>query len=180
MTHDALSCQPVTNHGCQTPTEANISPRPIHFLLSPNIAGPSTIGLVAFLGFLGFWLAISGTDSMTILRLSALAAFCLTLAGLCRWISWFPSGVSASNERFRSLFEHAAVAMAIVDSDKRFVCVNRAYSELLGYDTPELLGRSFTMVTHPDDIPDNFITISLRARKTSGTSVKTAASSGYE
>jgi PAS domain S-box-containing protein len=145
----------VINDGCQTPTEANISPRPIHFLLSPNIAGPSTIGLVAFLGFLGFWLAIFGTDSMTILRLAALAAFCLSLAGLCRWISWFPSGVSASNERFRSLFEHAAVAMAIVDSDKRFVCVNRAYSELLGYDTPELLGRSFTMVTHPDDIPDN-------------------------
>ena len=45
--------------------------------------------------------------------------------------------------------------MAIVDSDKRFVYVNHAYSELLGYDTPALLGRPFTMVTHPEDIPEN-------------------------
>ncbi|HWF59302.1 MAG TPA: PAS domain S-box protein [Nitrospira sp.] len=33
----------------------------------------------------------------------------------------------------------------------------RAYSELLGYDTSELLGRPFTMVTHPEDIPENLI-----------------------
>lgn len=47
--------------------------------------------------------------------------------------------------------------MSIVDSDKRFVHVNRAYSELLGYDTPELLGRPFTMVAHPEDIPEHLV-----------------------
>ncbi len=47
--------------------------------------------------------------------------------------------------------------MAIVDSDKRFVHVNRAYVELLGYNTSELLGRPFTLVTHPEDIPENLV-----------------------
>lgn len=47
--------------------------------------------------------------------------------------------------------------MSIVDSDKRFVQVNWAYCELLGYDVTELLGKPFTVVTHPDDIPENLV-----------------------
>lgn len=47
--------------------------------------------------------------------------------------------------------------MSMVDSDKRFVHVNRAYSELLGYDTPELLGKPFAMVAHPDDTPEHLV-----------------------
>ncbi|MDF0675098.1 MAG: PAS domain S-box protein [Nitrospira sp.] len=94
---------------------------------------------------------------MTILHVSTLAGFCLMLAGLCRWISRFPSEAAPTEERFRRLFEYAAVAMAIVDSDKRFVHVNRAYSELLGYDTLELLGRPFTMVAHPEDLPEHLV-----------------------
>ncbi|HWG96553.1 MAG TPA: PAS domain S-box protein [Nitrospira sp.] len=94
---------------------------------------------------------------MTILHVSALAAFCLMLAALCRWISRRPTEAAPLEERFHRLFEYAAVAMSIVDSDKRFVHVNRAYSELLGYDTTELLGRPFTMVAHPEDIPEHLV-----------------------
>ncbi|HWV46016.1 MAG TPA: PAS domain S-box protein [Nitrospira sp.] len=94
---------------------------------------------------------------MTILHVSALAAFCLMLAALCRWISRRPTEAAPPEERFHRLFEYAAVAMSIVDSDKRFVHVNRAYSELLGYDTTELLGRPFTMVAHPEDIPEHLV-----------------------
>ncbi len=94
---------------------------------------------------------------MTILQVSALAAFCLTLAGLWRWICRLPSETAHTEERFRCLFECAAFAMSIVDSHKRFVHVNQAYSELVGYDTAELLGRPFTMVTHPEDIPEQLV-----------------------
>src|SRR5574337_256421 len=118
MMHGALSCRPVTNHGCQTTTEVSVSPHLGYNLAPPNILGPSIIGLVAFLGFNGFYLAVSGHASMTILHVSTLAGFCLMLAGLCRWISRFPSEAAPTEERFRRLFEYAAVAMAIVDSDK--------------------------------------------------------------
>ena len=153
----ALSCPPVTNHGSQTTTEASISPNLNYSLPYPSLLGLSTIGLAAFFGFSGFCLAISGPVSMmTILHLSALAVFCLMLAGLCRWFSKRPFKAS-TDERFRCLFEYAAVAMSIVDSDRRFVHVNRAYSELLGYDTSELLGSPLTMVTHPEDISEHLV-----------------------
>lgn len=157
MMHGTLSCRPVTNHGCQATTPAHVSPHPGYSFPYPSILGPSTIGLVAFLGFNGFCIAISGLATVTILHVSALAVFCLMLAGLCRWICRFPSEAAPTEERFRCLFEYAAVAMSMVDSDKRFVHVNRAYSELLGYDTSELLGRPFAMVAHPDDTPEHLV-----------------------
>ncbi|MBX3330722.1 MAG: PAS domain S-box protein [Nitrospira sp.] len=157
MVHGALPCRPVTNHGSQTTPETNVDPYRGYSLPSSSILGPSTIGLVAFLGFNGFYIVISGPASVTIPQVSALAAFCLMLAGLCWWISRGPTEAAPTEERFRCLFEDAAVAMSIVDSDKRFVHVNRAYSELLGYDTPELLGRPVTMVAHPEDISEHLV-----------------------
>ena len=157
MVCGALSCRLVTNHGYQGATEGNVRPHRGYSLPSARILGPSTIGLVAFLGFNGFCIAVSGPTTLTIPQVSALAAFCLTLAGLCRWICGFPSEAGHTEERFRCFFEYAASPMLIVDSDKRFVYVNHAYSELLGYDTPELLGRPFTMVTHPEDIPEQLV-----------------------
>ncbi|MCS6304543.1 MAG: PAS domain S-box protein [Nitrospira sp.] len=147
----------MTNHGYQTTTEGNVGPHQGYSLPSPRILGPSTIGLVAFLGFNGFCIAVSGPATMTILQVSTLAAFCLMLAGLCRWICRCSSEAAHTEERFRRFFEYAASPMLIVDSDQRFVHVNHAYSELLGYDAPELLGRPVTMVAHPEDIPEQFV-----------------------
>jgi PAS domain S-box-containing protein len=57
-----------------------------------------------------------------------------------------------SEERFRSAFEAAAIGMAIVSPDGRFVKVNAALCDLLGYSAEVLQTRSFQDVTHPDDI----------------------------
>ena len=58
----------------------------------------------------------------------------------------------ASEERFRSAFEAAAIGKAILSADGRFEKVNRALCDLLGYEPHELIGVSFQAITHPDDL----------------------------
>lgn len=57
-----------------------------------------------------------------------------------------------SEERFRSAFEAAAIGMAIVSADGRFVKVNTALCDLLGYSAEALQALSFQDITHPEDI----------------------------
>ncbi|MGE5174550.1 MAG: PAS domain S-box protein [Betaproteobacteria bacterium] len=60
--------------------------------------------------------------------------------------------IRESEERFRRAFENAAVGASIVDTRGRFVKVNRRLCEMLGYSEEELLQRTFSDVTYPDDI----------------------------
>jgi PAS domain S-box-containing protein len=57
-----------------------------------------------------------------------------------------------SQERFSSAFEYAPVGMALVSLDGRWLQVNRALCDLLGYSEAELLARTFQDITHPDDL----------------------------
>jgi len=57
-----------------------------------------------------------------------------------------------SEERFSSAFEHAAIGMALVASDGRWLKVNRALCNLLGYASEELLTKRFQDITYPDDL----------------------------
>ena len=57
-----------------------------------------------------------------------------------------------SEERIRTAFEHAAIGMALVGLDGRFLQVNAALCTLIGYSAPELLTRTFQGITHPDDL----------------------------
>ncbi|MCW8407741.1 diguanylate cyclase [Legionella sp. PATHC035] len=57
-----------------------------------------------------------------------------------------------SEERFHSVFEAAAIGMAIVDITGRFVQVNQALCQLVGYTSDELLKKTFIDITHPDDL----------------------------
>ncbi|QJW96564.1 Two-component system sensor histidine kinase [Frigoriglobus tundricola] len=60
--------------------------------------------------------------------------------------------VRESEERFRSAFEFAAIGMALVAPGGRWLQVNRALCDLLGYSEPELLRSDFQAVTHPGDL----------------------------
>ena len=55
-------------------------------------------------------------------------------------------------ERFRAIFNNAAVGIDVLDSRGRFVEVNSALSEMLGYTKEELVQLSPIDLTHPDDL----------------------------
>ncbi len=57
----------------------------------------------------------------------------------------------ASEERFRAAFESAPIGVCLASLDGRFLRVNRAWCELLGYREDELLGRDIIAITHPED-----------------------------
>jgi PAS domain S-box-containing protein len=57
-----------------------------------------------------------------------------------------------SEARLRASFENAAVGIAHIGPDGRWLRVNRALCRILGYPVDELLTKSFRDVTHPDDL----------------------------
>jgi PAS domain S-box-containing protein len=52
---------------------------------------------------------------------------------------------------FESLFEQDSVGVAVGSPEGRFLRVNEALCRMLGYESGELLDRSFQEITHPDD-----------------------------
>lgn len=57
-----------------------------------------------------------------------------------------------SEERFRSAFDYAAIGMALVAPDGKWLQVNRALCQILGYSEEELLATDFQSLTHTDDL----------------------------
>ncbi|MGH2858124.1 MAG: putative bifunctional diguanylate cyclase/phosphodiesterase [Solirubrobacteraceae bacterium] len=57
--------------------------------------------------------------------------------------------------QFKVAFESGISGMSIVDADGRFLRVNRALCEMLGYSEAELLARRFRDLTDPEDLPGN-------------------------
>jgi PAS domain S-box-containing protein len=60
--------------------------------------------------------------------------------------------VQESEERFRRVFEEGPLGLALVGKDSRFVKVNNALCQMVGYDEAALVGMSFVDLTHPDDV----------------------------
>ena len=56
-----------------------------------------------------------------------------------------------SQERFRGAFDASSIGMALVARDGRFLQVNPALCDIVGYGEAELLARSFAEITHVDD-----------------------------
>jgi PAS domain S-box-containing protein len=71
-----------------------------------------------------------------------------------------------SEERFRAVFEQATVGVALCDPrDGRFLSVNRAYSDITGYSTEELLQKSWKDITHSDEEIEAGLALSRSARE---------------
>jgi PAS domain S-box-containing protein len=56
-----------------------------------------------------------------------------------------------SEERFRRVFEEGPLGLGLVGKDYRFVQVNSALCQMVGYTEAELLQKTFAEITHPDD-----------------------------
>lgn len=58
----------------------------------------------------------------------------------------------AEDRRFEAIFEQAAVGMALVAPDGRWLRVNRKLCAIVGYSQDELLVRTFQDITHAADL----------------------------
>jgi diguanylate cyclase (GGDEF)-like protein/PAS domain S-box-containing protein len=59
----------------------------------------------------------------------------------------------SESDRFRSAFDYAAIGMALLSTEGRWLQVNHSLCQILGYTEKELLLTDFLSVTHPDDLP---------------------------
>lgn len=55
-------------------------------------------------------------------------------------------------EFFEAIFNNAGIGIAIADNNRTFFMVNERMTELLGMSEDELIGKSNTDITHPQDI----------------------------
>ena len=62
------------------------------------------------------------------------------------------SDLARSEERFRATFQQAAVGIAHVAPNGRFLRLNQRFCDIVGYPREELLQLTFQDITHPDDL----------------------------
>jgi len=76
----------------------------------------------------------------------------LVMSGLNMDVTeWFDT-LHAAEVRFTATFEQAAVGMAHVATDGKWLNMNSRCCEIVGYSKKELLGMTFADITHPDDL----------------------------
>jgi len=62
------------------------------------------------------------------------------------------AALKLSEEQFRHSFDYAGSGVCLVGIDGKFLRINNAFKEMLGYDEDELMNLTFTDITHPKDI----------------------------
>lgn len=60
-----------------------------------------------------------------------------------------------SASKFSQAFEHAAIGMSIVALDGKFLKVNKAFIQMLGYSEEEFLSTNFQSITFPEDLSED-------------------------
>jgi PAS domain S-box-containing protein len=58
-----------------------------------------------------------------------------------------------SEERFRTAFDEGPIGIGMVDLEMRYLRVNKALCEMLGYGNRDLIGQKFFAIVYPDDLP---------------------------
>lgn len=61
----------------------------------------------------------------------------------------------ASEQRLNATYQHAFAGISEVDLSGRFLRVNEELCRITGYSREELLGRTFSGITHPEDVADD-------------------------
>ncbi len=54
-------------------------------------------------------------------------------------------------EGFEEVFEHAPIGTGLIDTEGRWLLVNRSLCEITGYTSEELVGRRYDAIMHPED-----------------------------
>uniref|UniRef100_A0A486XW66 Diguanylate cyclase/phosphodiesterase (GGDEF & EAL domains) with PAS/PAC sensor(S) n=1 Tax=Rheinheimera sp. BAL341 TaxID=1708203 RepID=A0A486XW66_9GAMM len=78
----------------------------------------------------------------------------------------FSRSLSESENKFAATFEHAAIGIAHVALDGKFIRANAILCRLLGYSEAQLKTLTFQQITHQDDLlKDEQALANLLARK---------------
>ena len=67
--------------------------------------------------------------------------------------------LAESEEKYRTIFEQAAVGIVHCALDGRFLKINSRFAEFIGYPQEELLHLTFKSITFPDDQPADLVGI---------------------
>ena len=60
--------------------------------------------------------------------------------------------LTKSEDRYRGIFDQAAVGVALLKPDGTWLEVNNKLCDIVGYTEGELLTKTFQDITHPDDL----------------------------
>ena len=90
--------------------------------------------------------------SLTILVLAAVVDERQHDRGQVEKLRTAETALRESEERFRRVFEEGPLGLALVGRDYRFLKVNSALCEMVGYAEAELVQKTFAEITHPDDL----------------------------
>ena len=71
---------------------------------------------------------------------------------LSRKVKERTAALMETESRFRATFEQAAVGVAHVSLDGKFLRINDKFCEIIGYSQDEMLTMTFQDITHPDDL----------------------------
>jgi two-component system, sensor histidine kinase and response regulator len=72
-------------------------------------------------------------------------------------------------EQFRSAFDNAAIGMAMLTTEGRFIRINGPLCKIVGYGEAELMSTTFAGLTHPDDrAEDDTCVAKMYAGETTG------------
>ena len=98
---------------------------------------------------------ISANDSLLMLQIfvCAIAVTAIALAAAVAERTQAEGSLRESEQRFRTIFEQAAVGVALIETATgRFARINQRYADLVGYSIDEMTRTDFSAITHPDDL----------------------------
>jgi len=97
-------------------------------------------------------LADAHRHSPAVVAATTLFALLLVGLGIAR-LQRITAREASVNNQFHAYFQHGMVGMATSTVGKRWAAVNPALCAMLGYSEGELLQKSWTEITHPEDLP---------------------------
>jgi len=65
------------------------------------------------------------------------------------------SALRESEERFRTIFESAAIGISVTDPEGRIITCNPALQRMMGCAADELIGKTFMEISHPEELEKN-------------------------
>lgn len=121
-------------------------------------------GVVLFISVWGWWLSGYGFQQLSWFQSPAMQhiidlLFFVIGTMLLLWLAFRSWRLSVQqrfwHSQFESTFYQAAVGMAHVAPDGRFLRVNDQFALMLQYLAVEIIGRTFQEFTYPDDLEDD-------------------------